>query len=458
MALGFVNGKTLDKVDNLTSVGVDVDRKCIEETDLMYRSWSIYPSKDPQVWYQAIGNFNPNAWLSAHGLDPNYPTKSRDEAYEYIKNMTIQYSPAELEAIDVNNGFCGQTILTPKRWQELNIGKSLARHPLFNVTKSLGTENLPPVGFSKITGDDKRPLAGLKVLELARMIAAPVLCSTLASLGADVIKAQSPNLHDIQAISLSLTAGKRISPLDLNKSEDKAHLQKLFEEADVIVSAFRLRSLERRGFGLPQALEAARKRGKGIIYLDLNTYGPDGYYAERPGFQQVADAASGCTYVMGRSLGYAPGTGVAPLPIADMLSGALGVVNVLAAVRERATKGGSYHSTVSLTAVDFFQMTEEVGLYPQEVVDKIQSTYKFGHMGPETMVGELLGVICGAWVKNAQHILKKPGMFTTFETAWGKEHTIQAPIIKFENEASNPRWTNGPVPFCSGSPREEWAV
>ncbi|KAH0282066.1 CoA-transferase family III [Aureobasidium namibiae CBS 147.97] len=458
VALGFVDGQTLDKLDNVAEFGVDLDRECMTETDLMYRTWSIYPTKDPNVWYQGIGNFNPKVWLKQHRIDPATPHKDRDEAYEIIRKMTIKHSPEELEAIDVNNGFCGQIVHTPKRWQELHYAKSLARHPLFNVEQALGSQGLPPIEFSKISGNDKRPLAGLKVLELARMIAAPELCRVLGSLGADVIKAQSPNLHDVQGISLSLTAGKRIAPLDLNKAEDAAHLKKLFDEADVIVSAFRLKSLERRGFGLLDALEAAKKRGKGIVYVDLNTYGPDGYYAERPGFQQVADAASGCTYVLGRSLGYAPGTGVAMLPVADMLSGSVGVVNVLKALRDRATKGGSYHSVVSLVATDLYQLTEECGLYSQETVDKIQAKYKFGHMGPETMVGELLAVVGKAWVQNGPHLLKKPGLWVTYESAWGQSHTIQAPMIQFENEGSSPKYNHAPVPFCSGSPREEWAV
>lgn len=453
-ALVTIDGKPGVEIDNLTDYGVDVDKKCVDETDLTYRTWAIYPTKQKEVWYQVLGNMNPKAWLEAHGIDPNSPVKSKAEAYELISKMTTQFSAPELETIDLENGFCGQTIMTPKHWRETYNGKRLAKHPLINVKMS--PESVP-VAFPKSKDGDKRPLAGVKVLELARVIAAPALGATLAALGADVIKAQSPHLHDLQPLSLTLTAGKRTCSIDMNDEADRAQLEKLFSEADVIISAFRLGSLERKGFGPSRALEAARKRGKGIVYLELNTYGPDGYYAERPGYQQIADAASGCTYVTGKSLGYSEGVGVLPpLPIADMLCGAIGAVDVLLALRDRAIKGGSYHCFAALTSVDTLQVTQEVGLYPREIVDKIQASYKFGHMGPEHHVGELLSVVATGWTQNAGKVMTRPGMFNTFETAWGKQHSLLAPIVKFENEAANPRWDHGPVPYCT-STREEWA-
>ena len=108
---------------------------------------------------------------------------------------------------------------------------------------------------------------------------------------------------------MSLTAGKWTCPLDLTKEEDRQRLHTLLEGADVVVQAFRRRSLERKGFGLDEVLEMARKRNKGIVYLDLTCYGPDGTYSERPGYQQIADAASGCSYVLGeyyRTLKFTP--------------------------------------------------------------------------------------------------------------------------------------------------------
>jgi hypothetical protein len=255
-----------------------------------------------------------------------------------------------------------------------------------------------------------------------------------------------------QSLALTLTAGKRTYSLDLAQDTDRKHLEELIEGADVVMQAFRLRSLERKGFGLEDIIEMSRKRNKGVVYLDLNCYGHDGYYAERPGFQQIADAATGCSYVCGKSLGFEEGTGVLPsLPIADMLSGAVAVLDIMLALRDRAKHGGSYQAFAALVAVDALQLTEEVGLYSPETVSKNQSTFKFGPMTPDLMVEELLHVLIEAWGKNSD-LLRRPGYMTVFpETPFGKNHTILDPIVKYSNGECSPRWDCGPVPYCHSS-------
>lgn len=125
------------------------------------------------------------------------------------------------------------------------------------------------------------------------------------------------------------------------------------------------------------------------------------------------------------------------------------------ALRDRAKHDGSYHAFAALVAVDAFQLTEEVGLYSPETVGKIQFTFKFGPMTPDLMVKELLYVLTEAWGKNSD-ILRRPGYMTTFpETAFGQNHSILGPILKYGNEACDPRWDHGPVPYCHSS-SESW--
>ncbi|GAB7324973.1 hypothetical protein MBLNU13_g08778t1 [Cladosporium sp. NU13] len=183
-------------------------------------------------------------------------------------------------------------------------------------------------------------------------------------------------------------------------------------------------------------VEMSKKRNKGAVYLDLTCYEKDGYYAERPGFQQIADAATGCSYVCGKSLGFEEGTGVSPsLQIADMLSGAVAVLDIMLALRD----------------LDAFQVTEEVGLYSPETVEKIQSKFKFGPMTPDLMVEELLYILIEAWGKNSD-ILRKPGYMTTFpETPFGNDHSVLGPILKYGDADCSPRWNHGPVPYCHSS-------
>ena len=220
-------------------------------------------------------------------------------------------------------------------------------------------------------------------------------------------------------------------------------------EADVVVQAFRLRSLERRGFGLEHALDIANKRGKGIVYLDENCYGPDGYYAERPGFQQIADAASGAEYVCGQAYGPGGNAPVLPsLPISDMLTGAVGVIDVLLALRDRAIHGGSYHAHATLVAANTAQLEREVGLYPPDTVAKIQETHKFAPIRPEdNAVPDLMNVVIDAW-RETTDLLGRDEFFQKFVTPFGKDHRILAPVVKFENQAVSPVWRTGPVPLC----------
>lgn len=264
------------------------------------------------------------------------------------------------------------------------------------------------------------------------------------------------SLTSWQSLAVTLTAGKRTYSLDLTKDNDRDRLHGLIDGADVIMQAFRLRSLERKGFGLEDIMEMSKKRNKGAVYLDLNCYGEDGYYAERPGFQQIADAATGCSYVCGKSLGFEEDTGVLPsLPIADMLSGAVSVLEIMLALRDRAKQGGSYHAFAALVAVDALQLTEEVGLCSPETVSKIQSTFKFGPMTPDLMVEELLYVLAEAWGNNSD-ILRRPGYMSVFpETPFGKNHAILDPIVKYSNGECSPQWDHGPVPYCQSS-SETW--
>lgn len=87
----------------------------------------------------------------------------------------------------------------------------------------------------------------------------------------------------LQPAQLTLMAGKSSYDLNLDDPSDSDRLWELVKDADVILQGYRLRSLEHRGFGLDAVLEMASARGKGIIYLDENCYGLEGYMAERPG-------------------------------------------------------------------------------------------------------------------------------------------------------------------------------
>ena len=143
-----------------------------------------------------MGNLDPEGFLKAYGIDPETPTKSRSDAYDVIKAEMSKYSAGDLELKNMEHGFTGQKCYTPKHWRETTMGKAMARHPVVEYKQVPGTSALKPIPFP-MKVNDKRPLAGIKILELGRVIALPAAGALLAALGADVIAVQSPNLANI---------------------------------------------------------------------------------------------------------------------------------------------------------------------------------------------------------------------------------------------------------------------
>ncbi|RFU74889.1 transferase family III [Trichoderma arundinaceum] len=448
-ALVTVDGQTGPSVIKLPSVPQwDKDRQ--SGSPLVYRATAIYPTADADTWFQLHGSLDPWTVLRTIGINKNIEAKvnSTDEAYALIRERILTYRSREIEQLMLEHGLSGSVVHSPESWRNTEMGKSLARHPLINYSKQVHCPFIPPTPLLK--SDDKRPLAGIKVVELARIIAATATGAALASMGAEVIRVNSSKLKDYTpAQPSSLMAGKTTVELDLDDPVDHMRLTQLFEQADVILQGYRLRSLERRGFGLQAAMQMANKRGRGIVYMDENCYGPDGYYAERPGWQQVADAAAGSSYIMGQAFGCPKGQGVLPsLPISDMSTGILTTLTIMCAIRDRTKHGGSYHGHSALTAYNMATLDSDVRLYQREVVQKIQNIYRFAPWSSDAHVAPLYYDIVKAWAENSD-LVKDEEYYVHFsDSVFGADLRVLAPVVRYADEGTTPRWTSPPVPFC----------
>ncbi|KAF6814329.1 putative alpha methylacyl-CoA racemase, partial [Colletotrichum musicola] len=351
------------------------------DTPLKYRTTGLYPTNNPDVWYSLHGSMNAEPVLRSIGVDPSTSVNTPDEAAALIAQHTTKLSPEKMEMTNLLNGFCGSICFTPKQWRESEMGRSLSRHPLVNVQKQEQIIPTPPVAFPPMNPGDKRPLAGIKVVEMTRVIAGPQIGTILAAYGADVIRVNPPHLPDINIMQLTLNAGKRTIAIDLRKKTDADILRSLVAECDVFIQGFRINKMPKFGLGLNDLLKMAGERGRGIVYVSENCYGPDGYYAERPGWQQIADAAAGSAYVTGRSLNLPNNEAVLPsLPVSDMSTGVLGAVGAMLGLKRRAVEGGSYYSHASLTGVNAYALTEEIGLYPVETVEECKQRFQWAEM------------------------------------------------------------------------------
>lgn len=139
----------------------------------------------------------------------------------------------------------------------------------------------------------QRPLAGLKVVDLTRVIAAPTITRSLAEMGASVMRVTTPNITDASGLHQDLNWGKWNCSLDLKKNpEDRKALADLIKEADVVVEGYRPGAMERNGFSRTNIFDLVKDRGRGIIHVRENCYGWNGPWAHRSGWQQISDSVS----------------------------------------------------------------------------------------------------------------------------------------------------------------------
>jgi len=221
-------------------------------------------------------------------------------------------------------------------WSALPQAKALAALPTVSIEK-IG-EAAPR---SWPAGD--RPLAGLRVLDLSRVIAGPVAGRTLAAHGADVLLISGPDLPAIPWLTIDTGRGKLTSFVELKSEQGRRVLRDLLAQADIISQGYRPQALAGLGFS-PQ--DAARI-SPGIVYVSLSAYGHAGPWAERRGFDSLVQTSTGFNHAEGQAAGV---EGPKELP-AQMLDHATGYLMAFGAVMAKARQsreGGSWHVRVSL--------------------------------------------------------------------------------------------------------------
>lgn len=191
------NGQTVREIAKEGKLG-SIFPKDLEKdtfaTPLRLRATANYETKDPGVWYQLHGSLDADPTLRLIGLDPATQCDSNDKAVKTIAEHVLRYSANELEMIYVSRGLCGSICYTPAGWSETRMAQDLDRHPLINYSQQ--THAIPTPAIPLSISSDKRPLAGIKAVELVRVIAGPVIGTTLAAFGADVIRVNCGRLPD----------------------------------------------------------------------------------------------------------------------------------------------------------------------------------------------------------------------------------------------------------------------
>ena len=204
-----------------------------------------------------------------------------------------------------------------------------------------------------MTGTQNGPLAGIRVLELAHIMAGPVCGLMLADLGADVVKVEKPNGDDTRrflppdingeaAAFMMMNRNKRGIALDLKTEGGRSVLLKLIEKADVLIENYRRDTMEKLGL----AYESLRQVNPGLIYCEISGFGRTGPYADQGGFDLIAQGMSGLMSITGEAPGRPPVKVGAP--VTDITAGILGALGVLSAYIHRLKTGEGQRVDTSL--------------------------------------------------------------------------------------------------------------
>jgi crotonobetainyl-CoA:carnitine CoA-transferase CaiB-like acyl-CoA transferase len=225
-------------------------------------------------------------------------------------------------------------------WDAHPQGGAVAGLPLFTIEK-IGDAPAQPLPAGN------RPLAGVKVLDLTRVIAGPVCGRTLAAHGADVLNITAAHLPAMEALVIDTHRGKLTAQIDLREALGRDRLAGLLREADIFVQGYRPGAIAQYGFS---AEEAARMK-PGIVCVSLCAYGHDGPWAGRRGFDSLVQNADGLNLAEAEASGRTgPNPEPMPLPAQalDHATGYLMTLGAMTALKRRATEGGSWHVRCSL--------------------------------------------------------------------------------------------------------------
>jgi crotonobetainyl-CoA:carnitine CoA-transferase CaiB-like acyl-CoA transferase len=243
----------------------------------------------------------------------------------------------DFEAAAAEAGMCVAAMRSFAEWDAHPQGRATAALPPLRIERIGEAAPVPPPPAAD------RPLAGLRVLELTRVIAGPVGGRTLAAHGAAVLNVAAPHLPTFENLLLDTNRGKRTAHLDLRQEADRATLRGLAAGADVFVQGYRPGAVASHGFA-PEALAALRP---GIVCVSLSAYGEVGPWAARRGFDSLVQTASGFNHAEAEAAGV-DGPKVLPCQALDHASGFLIAFGAMAALLRRAEEGGSWLVRVSL--------------------------------------------------------------------------------------------------------------
>ncbi|MCC9196379.1 CoA transferase [Arthrobacter sp. zg-Y820] len=285
--------------------------------------WSIPPPWDPLAgdypcsdgWIRLHTNapHHRHAALASLGL-PVDPVPNRAT----VAAAVVGWTGEALETAVVSAGGCAAQMRSEAEWADHPQGRAVEQEPLIAWTGHGTAAPLSPQAAPE------RPLAGVRVLDLTRIIAGPVATRFLAGLGAEVLRIDPPGWAE-PAAEAELTVGKRCARLDLTSAAGARRIRDLVADADILVSGYRAGALA--GLGLDSGrLQQLRP---GLVEISLNAYGWSGPWAQRRGFDSLVQMSTGIAHT---GMAHFAADSPRPLPV-QALDHATGYLTAAAALQ-----------------------------------------------------------------------------------------------------------------------------
>jgi len=290
----------------------------------------VYPARNGR-WSYLHCNF-PNHRAAALGV------LGVPEDREAVRKAVAGWDALELEEAIIAAKGAGGMVRTMEEWAQHPQAAAIASLPLMEIVRigASPPEKLP---------DGDRPLSGIRVLDLTRVLAGPTCARTLAEHGADVLKITAAHLPNIGYQEFDTGHGKLSAHLDLRQPKDLETLRGLIRDADVFSQGYRPGTLGDRGL----SAEALAQLRPGIVFVSLCAFGHVGPWAARRGFDTVVQTVSGITSRQGELFpGASPGPQFYPVSAIDYLTGYLMALGAMVALARRAREGGSWLVRISL--------------------------------------------------------------------------------------------------------------
>lgn len=326
--------------DGGTPATVTVDRHLANS----WFRWSILPLgwDVPAPWDPIAGDYRAgDGWIRLHTNAPAHRRAALSVLdcapdRESVATAVKGWEADRLEQAVVDASGCAATMRTTGDWARHAQGRAVTAEPLIALSRTSAA------AYPCWRPSPERPLTGVRVLDLTRILAGPIATRFLAGLGADVLRIDPPG-WDEPSVAPDVTPGKRCARLDLRKEADRRTFEGLLADADILIHGYRPGALDGLGYG-----EAARRRiAPGLVDVTLSAYGWSGPWAGRRGFDSLVQMSGG---IAAAGMAWQGADRPFPLPVQalDHATGYLMAATSIRGLTERLRDGTAMTARLSL--------------------------------------------------------------------------------------------------------------